>query len=133
LALISAYPNSYKGPTADLGAVSAVCACDQNSSQRLCKRNVTVIQPGGAYCVSNGFVSAGTYTLSKVELPGAVFDRWECFATNSGTAIGPQIGETFSLSGNMTVTCVAVFDVLASGRRLSQTRASDRIPSPVPW
>jgi hypothetical protein len=119
LALISKFPDSYNGPTANLTAISPADNCTKAPSLRLNQNNVTVVQPGPARCNTDGRMEPGSYVLGEVAPLGTVFLRWECFDITTGSAVGPQSVTTVVLSGAMSVTCVAVYGLPPS-------------PSPVP-
>jgi hypothetical protein len=114
LALISQFPDAYQGATANLSADSSGGSqqCVKAPSQRL--GDVSVLQPGDGQCGSNGLVAPGTYTLDQAAPAGTVFLRWELFDITTGTALGPELGSSVTLSGNMSVTAVAVYGLLVS-------------------
>jgi hypothetical protein len=116
LALISQFPANYTGDTANLRAVSLNDICIEEPSARL-GGNVTVVSPGPGLCNGDGSVQPGAYNLTQTPPSGTVFLRWECSDVTSGTAQGTTntTGATsLTLSGAISVTCVAVYDFAPS-------------------
>jgi hypothetical protein len=116
LALISQFPASYTGGTANLRAASPNDSCIEEPSARL-GGNVSVVSPGPGLCNTDGSVQPGSYNLTQTPPPGTVFLRWECSDVTSGTAQGTTntTGTTnLNLSGAISVTCVAVYDIAPS-------------------
>jgi hypothetical protein len=115
LALLSYFPASYTGQTADLVATGPTDTCTEAPSTRL-NGTVTVVAPGAGACFTDGTVDGGTYNLTQVPPPGTVFVNWTCYDTTSGTAGAGTGGASTTLAPNTntTKTCVAFYDVAAS-------------------
>jgi hypothetical protein len=88
-------------------------SCIEAPSLRLTVDNVTVLQPGQGWCGTDGSVSTGTYGLLQTAPANATFLRWECYDITNGTATLLQNATTVAvtLTGSMSVTCVAVYDI----------------------
>jgi hypothetical protein len=119
LALISSFPPGHNGASAGLRADHSEDKdlCIKNPAPRLNISGVTIPQPGPGQCNGSnaGFVVPGNYELDEGNPPaGTEFKRWECYNVTSGSQ-GPLIPITdlsVNLTGNNSITCVAVFDLL---------------------
>jgi hypothetical protein len=112
LALMSQFPDSYNGTIANLTAVLTANSaenCTKAPSPRLNQNGVTVLQPGPARCNTDGTMEPGSYALGQVAPTGTTFQRWDCYDITSGSAVGPQSGNTVVLSGNTSISCVAIY------------------------
>jgi hypothetical protein len=121
LALLSDYPSSYTGPTANLTAISTTNdACVEAPSIRLRQNGVTFDNPGAALCGTDGSMPAGSYTLGQNPPAGVVFEGWECYNVSGDVPVQFPVTTTFTLSGTIAVTCAAIYT------------ASSTPPSPTP-
>jgi hypothetical protein len=136
LALMSQYlqfgPSGYTGPTAALAAngSNTLTYCSEDPSTKYAPEvagGPTPLNPGGGWCFGDGSVPADTYVLSKgLDPNGTRFNRWECYNTTSSTAVGPTVTTSWSLVGNQTATCVAIY------LPKSETPGASPVPSPSP-
>ena len=115
LALLSEFPASYSGSTANLTATGPTDTCTEAPSTRLAGA-VTIVAPGAGVCFTDGTVDGGLYNLTAVAPAGTVFVGWTCYDTTSGTAGAGVPGGSTTLppNTNTTTTCVALFDLAAS-------------------
>jgi hypothetical protein len=90
--------------------------CVEAPSLRLNVDNITVLQPGPGFCGSDGSVPAGSYGLLQRPPANTIFLRCECYDITNGTAVLLQNSTTLavSLAGNVSVTCVAVYDLASA-------------------
>jgi hypothetical protein len=113
LALISEFPPSYNGITANLTATSNNATCVEAPSARLNEtNNVTLATPGPGFCNEDGSMPQGNYSFSETAPPGTVFDRWECYEIIGSNVIGPiSSGKTptIDLTGTKQITCKAIY------------------------
>jgi hypothetical protein len=117
LALISNFPASYNGSTANLTATSTSnnqTQCIKAPSPRFGNDNVTVVTPGPGLCGSDGSMPQGSYTFDQTVPAGTQFDRWECYniTGNTATAINLTNPSGVDLQGNDVITCVAQYRVV---------------------
>ncbi|KAF6262366.1 hypothetical protein COO60DRAFT_1636040 [Scenedesmus sp. NREL 46B-D3] len=113
LALISQFPPTYTGPTANLSAVTPsgnLVVCVKAPSPRRGQAGVTVAAPGPGLCNTDGSVPPGSYSLIEVAPPGAEFDRWDCYDVVAG---GPpsQDVDSVTLQASAVITCVAIYNL----------------------
>jgi hypothetical protein len=111
LALLSQFPDSYTGDTANISAAGTGGSCVEAPSTRLSLPSVSVQQPGAGLCSDNGLRPAGQYSLTQDTPPNTSFVRYEVYNATTGDLIQniTTPSGTFNLNGDITV--VAVYSV----------------------
>lgn len=116
LALISDFPASYTGPTANLSASSATATCVEAPSARFNTSNVTLVSPGEGLCNGNGNMPPGAYNnFTQIAPPGTVFVGWQCYAIDTvngvTTLVSSGMNPVIGLSNNDFITCKANYSL----------------------
>ncbi|WIA18464.1 hypothetical protein OEZ85_009921 [Tetradesmus obliquus] len=119
LALISDFPASYTGPTANLSASSATATCVEAPSARFNTSNVTLVSPGEGLCNGNGNMPPGAYNnFTQIAPPGTVFVGWQCYAIDTvngvTTLVSSGMNPVIGLSNNDFITCKANYSLAPS-------------------